>query len=321
MPWVRRLLFTILLVTLAWQSFKVAFPQQELSIRAQFRTSLESLFPRQAQESKSRFGLIRMHDAAPGKTEVVLVHGLDDPGKVWMNLAPTLSAEGYGVSAMEYPNDQAIRQSAKLLQRALHDLSRQSFTQVSIVAHSMGGLVVREMLTSPSLTCSAIDCQRVRVDKLIMVGTPNHGSQLARLRGLSEVREQLSRLVSGDVGWLDWIFDGAGEAGINLVPNSDFLMQLNARPHAKDTAMAVIAGIVAKEPLDALSELLTANTGDQHHEWPLEGDMLVSLSSAKLVGVPFYRVSGNHLSIIRNVSKNSERIPPAVPLVLRLLKE
>ena len=321
MPWLRRSLVVLLLSVLVWQSLKVAFPQQESSLRSHFRASLEELFPQLAKQAKSRFGLIRLHHAAPGKAEVILVHGLDDPGKVWMNLAPVLAAKGYGVSAMEYPNDQPIRQSAKLLRATLQDLARQSFTQVSIVAHSMGGLVSREMLTNPSLACDSVDCQRVGVDKLIMVGTPNNGSQLARFRALGEVREHVSRLISGNAHWLDWIYDGAGEAGVDLVPGSDFLNQLNARTHSTEASMVVIAGVVAKEQIEHLNRMLSTAGGGGFDVVPVLGDMLVSLSSAKLDSVPLYRVSGNHLSIIRNISKSSERIPPAIPLILRLLEE
>ncbi|NIO09464.1 MAG: acetyltransferase, partial [Deltaproteobacteria bacterium] len=50
------------------------------------------------------------------------------------------------------------------------------------------------------------------VTALIMVGTPNHGSQLARLRVFTEMRDQLARLTKGEINWLGGILDGAGEA-------------------------------------------------------------------------------------------------------------
>jgi hypothetical protein len=49
------------------------------------------------------------------------------------------------------------------------------------------------------------------------------------------------------------------------------------------------------------------------------GDGLVSVDSAQLPGVPMIRVPGNHLSIIRNVSRTSTRTPPAIPVILHLL--
>ena len=46
------------------------------------------------------------------------------------------------------------------------------------------------------------------------------------------------------------------------------------------------------------------------------GDGLVSVESAKLPGVPFRHVQGNHATIIRNLDNASDRIPPAIPIIL-----
>ena len=43
------------------------------------------------------------------------------------------------------------------------------------------------------------------------------------------------------------------------------------------------------------------------------GDGLVTVESTRLEGVPHVTVDGTHLSIIRNIAKNSQRVPPAVP--------
>jgi hypothetical protein len=92
----------------------------------------------------------------------------------------------------------------------------------------MGGLVSREMLTSPEIKYnrSVKNSQVSDVAALIMVGTPNHGSQLARLRVFTEMRDQLSRLAKGQASWLGLIIDGAGEAKIDLLPRSRFLTEL-----------------------------------------------------------------------------------------------
>ena len=158
-----------------------------------------------------------------------------------------------------------------------------------------------------------------------MVGTPNHGSHLARFRGLGEVREQLSRMMDGEAGWLDGIFDGAGEAGLDLMPGSPFLTGLNGRPAPAGTSMHVIAGVIGKEEAESLEDLLQGS--DLAPADPLLvplveqiGDGLVSLASARLEGVPLTRVPGNHLSIIRNLSESSQRVPPALPVISTLLE-
>jgi hypothetical protein len=51
------------------------------------------------------------------------------------------------------------------------------------------------------------------------------------------------------------------------------------------------------------------------------GDGLVTVESTRLKGVSHRTVEGTHLSMIRNVTKSSHRIPPAVPIVVDRLKE
>jgi pimeloyl-ACP methyl ester carboxylesterase len=308
---------------LSWQLLRAGFPEEEREVRSQLRESLAEVFPGLAQQASERFGIRRLGVPRGSRPEVLLLHGLDDPGRVWMTLAPVLLREGYGVLLLDYPNDQAIADSAAFVARQMQVLAGQGLGQVDIVAHSMGGLVSREMLTSPALRCDPPQCQRPGVRQLIMVGTPNHGSDLARWRALGEVREQFSRLFSGEAGWLDWIFDGAGEAGLDLLPDSAFLNDLNARPAPQDTQMFVIAGEIGQAQWDELEGLL------QQHAEQLPpalqqvrtqiGDGLVSVDSAHLPGAPLFRVPGNHLSIIRNVFEGSERTPPAIPIVLHLL--
>lgn len=320
-----RLGWPLLLVVLglSWLVLGSGISQEEQKARSQVRESLGELFPDLAEAARERFGVRRLSPATQAGREVLLLHGLDDPGKVWMNLAPILARNGYGVLLLDYPNDQSIRDSAAFVGRQLEQLAAQGVQEVDIVAHSMGGLVSRELLTSPGLACQPPACIRARVSRLVMVGTPNHGSDLARLRAMSEVREQLSRLFTGEAGWLDWIFDGAGEAGTDLLPNSDFLNELNARPHPESTRMWILAGVIGKGQWERLESLLSGHVGEL--AGPLRqaserlGDGLVSVNSARLKGVPVIRVTGNHLSIIRNVRESSERMPPAIPVILQLL--
>ena len=62
------------------------------------------------------------------------------------------------------------------------------------------------------------------------------------------------RVLSGEAQWLDWIFDGAGEAGIDLTPGSVFLQTLNARPNPTHTELTVIAAVLTRFEQQALSE-------------------------------------------------------------------
>ena len=321
------------------------FREEEKKLRSDLRQAVEKKFPEEAAEVAESFGLRRFEvkpdptfPIHPSGQAVVLVHGLDEPGNIWMNLAPQLHARGFDVWIMRYPNDQPVVDSASLLFDHLKLLPLAGVQQVALVAHSMGGLVSREMLTSPTLGYQ----QRVsyaelpQVVALVMVGTPNHGSELARFRILTEVRDQLLLLVKGKANWLGSILDGAGEAKIDLLPDSEFLTTLNARPHAQGVKMLVIAGIASpwsdqqidgfiatlhdrrpaasEETLASLKRSLTSLTHNL-------GDGLVTVGSARLEGVEHHTVRGNHSSMIRNLTKGSERVPPSVPIIIDFLEQ
>jgi pimeloyl-ACP methyl ester carboxylesterase len=264
---------------------------------------------------------------------IVLVHGLDDPGWMWRDLAPALLDDGHVVLRFEYPNDQAIADSGDLLASEFAALHVAGVRQMDIVAHSMGGLVARDVLTRSAYYHGdgTGDDRFPAVDRLIMIGTPNHGSSMARLRGISEVRELVSRWISGQGRLLDALADGAGEAGQDLLPGSDFLRRLNARPHPTGTTYTIVAGRVSPvspEQVETLMRRLEQLTGG-HDTMKSRGasralqamvtglgDGIVSINSARLAGVTDeVLVEANHIGLIVNVFPSAE-IPPAIPIVL-----
>lgn len=321
------------------------YHEEEKALRSQVRSTIKDTFPKQAEKYATTIGLFSYSKKQRGASvrkqhhsAVVLVHGLDDPGKVWQNLTPTLVNAGYAVWQLEYPNDQPVVESAELFFEELKKLRSEGIRRITIVAHSMGGLVSRELLTSDTIGYnSSLQQKHVpQVDRLIMVGTPNHGSQMARLRVFSEIRDQLDRLLKGQVNGLGFVLDGAGEAKIDLLPGSLFLRKLNSRPHPDGVDMLVIAGITAPwSEIDIslwLSNIGKNIGGDRSTE--LEklgsfmksmsnglGDGLVTLESARLDGIPFLTVNGTHLSMIRNIRMDSTRIPPAIPLIIKQLSD
>jgi pimeloyl-ACP methyl ester carboxylesterase len=270
--------------------------------------------------------------------DVILIHGLDDPGKVWMNLAPALTREGFSVWIMTYPNDQPVSESAYFFldQIKLQNLSGKK--AISIVAHSMGGLVTREMLTNPDISYSqkSADDELPQVRYFIMVGTPNHGSEYARFHIFGEFRDQFVALLNGNYHWLQGIVDGAGEAGIDLIPDSIFLSDLNSRRHPANVKMMSIAGMMSPVQkkefqvfIQNLGDELQGNARDTVKKMEdilisaseKIGDGLVSVDSARLPDIPFRIVPGTHLSIIRNILADSERIAPSIPIIIDQLKQ
>ena len=231
------------------QAVRYFFREEERQTRIHIREAVKKKYPEAVKRIKATYGLRPFERPIPSvkrdvqATEVILVHGLDEPGKVWMNLSPALVKEGFPVWIMTYPNDQPIIESAQFFLKHLKLHNGSGTGSISIVAHSMGGLVAREMLTDPSFSYAekADKGELPAVELLIMVGTPNHGSGLAQFRAFTEFRDQLGNLFKGNYHWLQGIVDGAGEAGIDLIPGSKFLKTLNSRPHPYNVSMLVIA--------------------------------------------------------------------------------
>ncbi len=241
----------------------------------------------------------------PPQPLVVLLQGLDDTGKVWMNLAPELTQAGFVVLELRYPNDQAIHLSAEYLKQNLQELQHRGTREFTLVSHSMGGLIARDLLTAPDLGYQSLSQagKAPRCLRLIMVAPPNHGSQLARLRFACEVREHAYKLWTGQGTLLGPFLDGAGQAGRDLLPDSPFLKLLNQRSLPAELPVTIIAGL-----LNALA--------------PQWGDGAVPLEATKLSGVSDYHVfQASHLFLIRNVSPESLRVPPAIPVIQKILRQ
>jgi pimeloyl-ACP methyl ester carboxylesterase len=320
------------------QTARHFFREEEREARIRMRQTIMEEFPDAVKEITAAYGLRPLATpsgpsaSGASRSVVILVHGLDDPGKIWMNLAPALIRDDFAVWILTYPNDQPVVDSALFFLAELSASALARTDRVSIVAHSMGGLVTREMLTDPALDYAGKKESGglPAVDRFIMVGTPNHGSELARLRAFTEFRDQLANLFKKDYHWLQGIVDGAGEAGIDLLPGSAFLQRLNSRPHPANVHMLVVAGVMSPKSKQEIKEL--AHRLEQRLPDPAQGsarkmsegliamteqigDGLVSVESARLPGVPLKTVQGTHLSIIRNLSTESQRVPSAIPVI------
>lgn len=169
---------------------------------------------------------------------VLVLHGFNSSPQRFAPLAQALQQEGFVCGTYSYPDDQPILDSAALLARDLTEIkSSQPDRQVTLVTHSMGGLVARAMLEDP-------DFDPGNVTKLIMVAPPNQGSLLARVgygsdlldHAVAEVnREEISRFYAA-------IEDGMSEATVDLQPDSIFLRELNARPRNPRVKYAILLG-------------------------------------------------------------------------------
>jgi len=111
--------------------------------------------------------------AAPGRRPLLLVHGVGVNDGVWFALRRNLSRRGLGpVYTINYgPPLAGIEHFAGQLAARIEAICAVTGAErVALIAHSMGGLVARAYLRRFGAA---------RVEQLITIGTPHHGSMLA----------------------------------------------------------------------------------------------------------------------------------------------
>ena len=167
---------------------------------------------------------------------VVLIHGLDSHSGVWWSMAQLLQGEGYQVGYFGFPSDGPIAGDASRLADDMAALHRTfPAARVSLIGHSMGGLIARAYIEGDRYTQP--------IDHFIALGPPNHGSPWTRERFLLEANEQywLWRI---NPDWSPiWMFtDGHGEAADDLKPDSKFLAALNDRPRRAGVQYTIVMG-------------------------------------------------------------------------------
>lgn len=232
----------------------------------------------------------------------ILIHGLNSRSSVMKPLAKKIKDEGIVVACFDYPNDDRINRSAYLLSEELrkHQL-RFPKQKISIVAHSMGGLVARRVIEDPKLHSE-------NIDQLVMICTPNHGSNLAKVAigmdvwehfiSRNEILPDLSRIKSS-------FADGVNDAATDLRPGSKFLADLNKQPRNKKVRYSSLignGGAIKKDKLELFAKKIEKWSIDS--EWVKvvtnnglkkiedfeevvegKGDGVVAIKSAALEGV------------------------------------
>jgi pimeloyl-ACP methyl ester carboxylesterase len=277
---------------------------------------------------------------------VLLVHGLDEPGDIWCDLAEALARDGHAVARFEYPNDQRVHDSGAAMVEHLRAARAAGVEEVTIVAHSMGGLVSFDALTREDGYAGAVRPagSLPRVTRFVAVGTPWEGSAWAPLRAAAEIREQITRWVR-DESWdirpmLNYRRDGVGQAGQDLAPGSALILELATRPWPEGLPLTVLAGQITRpDPgtLDTLGdskllrELLGPGpldriTADLRRASEELGDGVVSLQSAlarETEDAWVFEV--NHRALVRRspvdfLTGQEPGGPPGIAIILDRLK-
>ncbi len=136
---------------------------------------------------------------------VLLVHGLGRSRASFRGLERALRDAGYGVAAIGYPSTRrSLAANADTLEALLADLD--GVRRISFVTHSLGGLLVRELLAR-----DAAWRDRIAVESVVMIAPPNQGSAMA------DVLQYVP-----PVNWLLWrgLFD-ATTAHVATLPMPD----------------------------------------------------------------------------------------------------
>jgi len=124
------------------------------------------------------------------KPLVFLIKGLGGMESSFRGLRTALEDEGYHVAYVAYPSTcQSIADHASDIIRLLNGL--EGVSHISFVAHSMGGLVMRQVLAEP-----APWREGKKVRGLVMIGTPNRGASLAEIFAKNEA----FRVLTTDAG-------------------------------------------------------------------------------------------------------------------------
>lgn len=144
--------------------------------------------------------------AGTAKYPIVLIHGWTGSASSWSSMIPKLQAQGFtvldfntstaGTQALSYTPTAGqhipaiAKQVQDKIQAALVANGYPATQPVDIVAHSMGGLVARFLIEHPGADVDSFDSTgwhgdgvadirtdwAARIDDLVMLGTPNHGT-------------------------------------------------------------------------------------------------------------------------------------------------
>ncbi len=177
---------------------------------------------------------------------VVLSHGLGRSDSAMWRLEDKLEQAGFEVCSIDYDTigesvTQVLNQANKEITNCLSTVNNSPTNKIHFVGHSLGGLVIKNFLaTNPDFS------QQFSLGEVVMVGTPNKGSEVA-----DKLEDHMLMNLDGGIG--KSLMTGANTLGNTI-----------AEPHI---AVGVIAG--------------TSSSGATSRYFNGPNDGLVSVESAK----------------------------------------
>lgn len=128
------------------------------------------------EHCRERFHSQFARSGAPAESEhiVMLVHGLGRSASAFAAMEDSVRQAGHSTANINYPSTrQGISAHADDVQRIIDSFD--GVRCMSFVTHSLGALVVRDLLARQSAWRDRIEVRRV-----VMIAPPNQGSQLAK---------------------------------------------------------------------------------------------------------------------------------------------
>lgn len=157
---------------------------------------------------------------------VILVGGIHETSHYFDSWVAALASEDTVVLGWDHDHrTMSMRKSAWLLARRISDLRAQGITDVTIVAHSMGGLVAKGAIDELSRTGEVKNFARIEIRAF---GTPWGGYTLADLVPVLPWSEAISRAIGYPMG-------------PDIGPHSDYMTSL-AQPMPANGELHIYVG-------------------------------------------------------------------------------
>lgn len=223
------------------------------------------------------------------KQPTLFVHGIYGKYPYW-GAVPFQLYNDFDAWQLYYPYDMKINNCSDILKKSISKIFNNSLgngnyinSSINLIAHSMGGLVSRHYIQN------TIDH---KVKKLLMLGTPNHGS-------LSSYRLRKNETGSG-TGSEYLGKDPNSPAHIDMSPSSNFLTNL------LNTQEKILSENLNKSYLIIAGVLRESGILIGHRESDKQDDGVVGVPSASLLNkqIPLATVKLHHSELSNNINVN-----------------
>jgi len=240
----------------------------------------------------SGYPLLLIHGIKPAKTDV-----RGDTDATFGELKNYLEDLGFDVWSFNYDTAKHIEIIAGDLGGAIAEvLSRKKQAgypgpdRLSIISHSMGGLVTRAYIQQYALRwVKPLETDRVyysdEIDLIIMIAPPNHGSVWGLINYAAELEPDVKTL-----------FDSLKFSSVEMIPGSDFLDKLNDSPRPlrmmpKEIEYHLIHGTKFTTIKGESNDGIVLNSSSRLSEWESIsgysiGNYEVDASHSRLLGEP-----------------------------------